>query len=196
MMVVIAVHSTHKHADRMRACRDTWIAKLAKYPHVRVLFVLADPAAHATSLIGDTLYVPTDDDRGDLWRRTLYFLKWALEHTEADYFFKCDDDTFISAEAFANYDHAGRDYIGGAMTAYPGFLSGGAGYFLSRHAATLAVQTPPERRIFEDLNIGKTMTANGIVHSNDPRFIPLKEMRPVTVHYASPREMYFLNEVL
>lgn len=197
-MILVLIHASKNRLDRMNACRDTWVRRLKPYSHITVLYVLADPDIEQPVLNGDLLTVQAVDARNDLWRRTLNGLKWALDNTVADYIFKCDDDTYINVEQFASFDTAGRHYIGGTVDGYPGFLSGGPGYYLSRYAAQVVAVYEDDYGdpTFEDVNVGKIMTDNGIEHSVDHRFIPIKEMRPVAVHYASPKDMFFLDQVL
>ena len=93
-----------------------------------------------------------------------------------DYLFKCDDDTYVSIPRLLAYDLAGRDYIGAEWRPGVGYGSGGAGYFLSRRAATIAAEGLIHATGSEDLLVGRILRAAGIEFAIEPRLVPFGSM--------------------
>ena len=108
---------------------------------MRSVFLLGCPTALQPELVGThALVCPCPDDYPSLPQRTRWFCRWALAQNDWDYLFKCDDDTYVSITRLSLYDLAGRDYVGAEWKPGVGYGSGGAGYFLSRKAATAVAE--------------------------------------------------------
>ena len=95
----------------------------------------ADPDFPAVGL-------PVNEGRGALWKKTKAAILYIYEHhfDDADWFMKADDDTYVIVD---NLRHFLRDknsskpvYYGHHYKAYirQGYMSGGAGYVLSKDA--------------------------------------------------------------
>ena len=168
------------------------------------VFLLGCPTAAAPVQIGPhALVLPCPDDYASLPQRTMWFCRWATQYsvlsTQWDYLFKCDDDTYISLPRLIAFDPARPgvpgtpDYIGAEWRPGVGYASGGAGYFLSRKAATIVAERLESYPTgAEDLLVGQVLRAAGIELSIDPRFVPFgsPERRPcadndlITLHAA------------
>ncbi|XP_018013979.1 uncharacterized protein LOC108671005 [Hyalella azteca] len=140
------------------------------------------------------LFVPqTDPGRLGLWNKTKFAYLHAYQHflTDFDWFLKADDDTYFIMENLRSllqlHEPTEPVYFGCNFrkTDNLGYMSGGAGYVLSRAAleafaavvqanASLLDNTWPE-----DLNMGLTLEEAGVTpgESRDvegrPRFFPL-----------------------
>ena len=201
--ILIGALSAWKYPERRERCLTTWMADAAE-AGVQALFLLGCPTATAPELIGPhALVLPCPDDYPSLPQRTGWFCRWALgERTKAeggrrneefhpssfrlppsafdwDYLFKCDDDTYVSIPRLLAYDTAGRDYIGAEWKPGVNYASGGAGYFLSRRAASIVAEGLahlPDPRGAEDLLVGQILRAAGIPFAIEPRLVPFASM--------------------
>jgi hypothetical protein len=153
---------------------------------INAILLLGCPSAVKPEMMDrHALILPCPDDYASLPQRTLGFCRWALEQPDWDYLFKCDDDTYISIPrlvAYADRELAGapgtpgRDYVGAEWRSGVSYASGGAGYFLSRRAAALAVQRLVQTTGAEDLLVGQVLRGAGVEFSIEPRLIPFGSM--------------------
>lgn len=135
----------------------------------------------------------------DLWGKVLDGLL-QVNASEADWFVKVDDDTFLLypnlLELLGPLDPAEPLYLGLSLVYRPEegeevtYMSGGAGYVLSRAALTRLQAShapsrcrPPGQTAFEDVNMGYCMAALGVraADTRDPlgrvRFLPCSPRR-------------------
>lgn len=203
-IVVGALSGWNEHGRR-DVCRKTWVTELQELD-VPTMFLLGSPKAISEPYCndGDELILPCPDNYPSLPQKTRWFCRYALECFDFDYLFKCDDDTYVHAQRFIQYDQAGKDYIGIDPTGENKFNSGGAGYFLSKRAARIVADELTDATGPEDLLVGKLMARHGIPRTNDHRFqawkldrtIPTKQNDGITVHYIRGEEMLKIHEAL
>lgn len=166
--LIIGALSAVKYYERRENCRSTWMAGLRKHANIDAVFLLgADTTVPLRQ--GDELRLPCPDPYDTLPQRTRWFCRWALDNTDCEYLFKCDDDTYIAIDRFLAVDLGGRDYVGFDLG---GFASGGAGYFLSRRAAQIIADELTEEMGAEDVLVGQKLAAHGITISGDARLLP------------------------
>ncbi len=90
--------------------------------------------------------------------------------------------TYVSIPRLKAYDLArpgvpgAPDYVGTEWKPGVGYASGGAGYFLSRKAATIVAETLAITHWAEDLHVGNVLRATGIPLSIEPRLVPFASM--------------------
>ena len=206
LKIIVGVLTPAEMTQRRLACSSTWVRRLNASPNVRVVFLVGANAEKAR-LDGDDLRLPCGDDYYSLVHKTKEFCRWAL--TQAfDYLFKCDDDTFVVADRFLEFDPAGRDYIGVDPVDHinPRFASGGAGYWLSRRAAEVVADMDVERTISEASINAEDYCVYWVLKDrfrfdNDQRFqawnqphrTPKWSNEIVSVHYMPPCEMHRLD---
>lgn len=184
MTLLVAIKSCWRDRDAgfHDAIRETWGRDL-KQRGVQVMFFLghsgsdyfmAHPKGEATNLQRDEAVVDAADDYNSLPHKTRGICKWA-QPKMFNHLFLCDNDTFINADAllalpFEIFDYAGyfRDgtqevgqtfYYKDHMGEYPdchAWASGGLGYFISRRAVELIVNTYPKIWA-EDMFIGQVL---------------------------------------
>uniref|UniRef100_A0A1I8MCZ9 N-acetylgalactosaminide beta-1,3-galactosyltransferase n=1 Tax=Musca domestica TaxID=7370 RepID=A0A1I8MCZ9_MUSDO len=129
-----------------------------------------------------TIALPVEEGRQHLWEKTKLALKYVYDHhlNDADWFLKADDDTSHSSNEPVYFGCKLQQHL------RQGYMSGGAGYVLSRKALETFTTEAYENdsvcsREFqaEDLQLGMCLENIGVVagDSRDPegmeRFIPL-----------------------
>lgn len=166
--LLIGALSAQAYHDRRERCRGTWMADLRRHPGLDAVFLLGSQV-EAPQRNGDELHLPCPDAYATLPQRTREFCKWALDHADFDYLFKCDDDTYIAVDRLAAVDLEGRDYVGRDLG---GWASGGAGYFLSRRAAGIVAEELTAETGYEDRCVADVLRPHGITVVDDPRLLP------------------------
>jgi hypothetical protein len=160
-------------------CWDTWFSNiLLRYPHIKPLFIYGTPAFEKEPrFIRESLYwiVPSLDDYHNLPHRTYDLLRFALTMNDWDYIFKCDDDTYIHPDRFANFDPNPYQYLGSSWNLHNKYLSGGEGYFIRRNAAEQIIHEYKARldnptTDAEDVMMGQAMEDFGIPLCSHPQF--------------------------
>jgi hypothetical protein len=149
------------------AIRQTWL----KDNYSDYAFILGRDAVPTHS---DEVVVNSKDDYLSLPEKTHALLTWALGK-DYDYIFKCDTDTFampkrILTSGYTNHDYIGyfNGPVGQANVVYKrcfAWASGGSGYWLSKKAAQIIVDNPPDKRAIcpilkypcEDLWVGQLL---------------------------------------
>ncbi|XP_036386832.1 glycoprotein-N-acetylgalactosamine 3-beta-galactosyltransferase 1-B [Megalops cyprinoides] len=122
-----------------------------------------------------TVGLGTKEGRDQLYWKTIRAFQYALEHhgDEADWFLKADDDTFVVLEnlrwVLANHTAEEPVYFGKRFKPYvrQGYMSGGAGYVLSKEALRRFVeafrtQACTHTSPVEDLALGQCMEKIGV----------------------------------
>lgn len=157
--------------------------------------------------------LPVREGRDYLWSKTkeafLYVYKHYLE--EADWFFKADDDTYAIVEnlryMLSAYNTSNPMYFGCRFKPYvkQGYMSGGAGYVLSREALKRFVEEALPNKTkcrqdhggAEDVEIGKCLENVGVkaMDSRDAlgrgRFFPFVPEHHLIPHHVDPSFWYW-----
>ena len=191
--ILIGALSCRAYEQRRQRCLKTWVPE-ALERGINVVFLIGGETDKAYRE-GQNLYLPCPDDYPSLPQKVRLFYLWALENCEFDYIFKCDDDTYLRADRLAAFDTQHQDYIGAEWTPGVGYASGGAGYWLSRRAAAIAVaglEASPQGA--EDVLVGQCLRQAGIPFYCDSRFVafgnevlrPTPENAIVTTHGCDP----------
>ncbi|XP_044534310.1 glycoprotein-N-acetylgalactosamine 3-beta-galactosyltransferase 1 [Gracilinanus agilis] len=130
-----------------------------------------------------TVGLDAREGRDQLYWKTIRAFQYVHEHhrDDADWFLKADDDTYVVLDnlrwLLARHDPARPVYFGRRFKPYvrQGYMSGGAGYVLSREALARFVEAFRTSRCshsssVEDLALGKCMEAVGVEagDSRDP----------------------------
>lgn len=144
--------------------------------------------------------LPVSDTYEGLPGKIKAAFKYAMEHFDFDWLFKCDDDTFVHFSRLAQYvenlPKGSMDIYGGPCSNSLHEICGGAGYILSRPAVELVCSDP----LFpitgrEDVEVCRSIIRAGGSIVTDARFRPNSKERPnaqnelITAHHMSPRQL-------
>ncbi|KAI3370149.1 hypothetical protein L3Q82_024947 [Scortum barcoo] len=123
-----------------------------------------------------TVGLGTKEGRDQLYWKTIRAFHYAYEHhaDEADWFLKADDDTYVVVDnlrwILANHTPEEPIYFGRRFKPYTkqGYMSGGAGYVLSREALRRFVEGFKSKQCthttsVEDLAMGQCMEKVGVL---------------------------------
>jgi hypothetical protein len=188
MHVLIGVVSAQSLPERREACLATWASAT---PGCALVFVTGGHACAAPLRHGCRLECPAPDDYPSLPQKTRALCAWALEHTDCDYLFKCDDDTYVHLPRLLAAVPQG-DYVGHDLG---GYASGGAGYWLSRRASRIIAERLDAPTGHEDQLLGRVLAEAGMPVAHDRRLHPWNSHRPapendlITTHHCWPALM-------
>jgi hypothetical protein len=191
--ILIGALACHAFAERREACLATWANAVPD--NVDVVFLLGNAETAVPQRNGNLLFCPCADDYPSLPQKTRWFCRWAVANCAFDYLFKCDDDTYIAMDRIANGAWSG-DFIGHDLGE---FASGGAGYLLSRRAASVVAETLVETTGPEDVYTAHVLRRAGIRLSAEPRFFPWDTSWPtpqndlITGHHCKPERMLAIH---
>ncbi|XP_055302817.1 glycoprotein-N-acetylgalactosamine 3-beta-galactosyltransferase 1 isoform X2 [Sitodiplosis mosellana] len=151
------------HQKKARHVKRTWGSRCN-----RLLFMssIEDPELESIAL-------PVKEGRNNLWAKTKEAFKYIYKHhmDEADWFLKADDDTYVIVENLRYmlypYSPTFPIYMGCKFKTFvkQGYMSGGAGYVLSKEAVKRFVEDgiPNKNKCrqsadgAEDVEIGKCL---------------------------------------
>lgn len=108
--IPLGIKSCEKNNIRRLAIQDTWLKELGDqfFP----MFLIGRPN-QPTELIDNILYLNCDDTYANLVGKMKEFYRWILQNSNCEYFWTCDDDSYINCKVFNNYnEHIGYDYCG------------------------------------------------------------------------------------
>ncbi|XP_022219639.2 glycoprotein-N-acetylgalactosamine 3-beta-galactosyltransferase 1-like [Drosophila obscura] len=172
------------HSRKAAKVKNTWGARCNK-----LIFLSSEEDKELGAID-----VGVPEDRKNLYAKVRAGFEYAYKHHGEDYdwFLKADDDTFVIMENLRYflypYDPEAALYFGHKFrTDFPqGYMSGGAGYVLSRDAlrrlnlfALNNTRFCPENKQAEDRQIGKCLRNVGVVagdsrdEEGQERFLPL-----------------------
>ena len=204
MSLLIAIKSCHK--DKARGCHDSIRNTWGQHAHIadaNLVFFLGYVIA-AQKLENDEVVLNVGDDYDSLPFKTRNVLEYFLDHSY-DYALLCDIDTFIVPYRIPSCGYKNYDYSGRFGSIYPigetfemqddrnnilhdchPWASGGIGYFLSREAARIVIETEPTHWA-EDLYVGQAL--GPYIQSGHITAADLPDFEPdVSMHF--PRRMY------
>ncbi|KFD61962.1 hypothetical protein M514_05663 [Trichuris suis] len=171
------------HKTRAMHVKATWLKRCNGY--------MFGSSVEDRQLGAVNLGVP--EGRPFLWRKTMkaFSLIYEKHLNDYDWFLKADDDTYVIVEnlrlLLLSYKPNDPVYLGSNLHHPNGqlYMSGGAGYVLSRYALTQVVEKVFKKDMLskemgpEDLLLGKALKLAGVNPSDSldmygrPRFFPL-----------------------
>ncbi|XP_073971317.1 glycoprotein-N-acetylgalactosamine 3-beta-galactosyltransferase 1-like isoform X2 [Rhodnius prolixus] len=195
--------SPTNHDKKARHVKATWGSRCNI-----LLFMSTESDAKLPSVA-----LPVKEGRDNLWAKT----KEAFKHVylnyldQADWFMKADDDTYVIVEnlryMLADYNTSDPIYFGCRFKAYvkQGYMSGGAGYVLSKEALRrFVVEGIPDHTKCrqdnggsEDVEIGKCLEKIGVLamDSRDSlgrgRFFPFVPEHHLIPGHSDPNFWYW-----
>ncbi|XP_067003097.2 glycoprotein-N-acetylgalactosamine 3-beta-galactosyltransferase 1 isoform X1 [Anabrus simplex] len=160
--------SPKNHEQKARHVKATW-------GH-RCNILLFMSSANDSTL--PAIQLPVKEGRDYLWAKTKEAFRYVYRHhlQQADWFMKADDDTYVIVENLRYMLSAHKSnepiYFGCRFKPYvkQGYMSGGAGYVLSREAVRLLVENGltdkkkcrPDHGGAEDVEMGKCLENVGV----------------------------------
>lgn len=191
--ILIGITSCRKHKERRDACRATWISR--PVAGIKPVFFVGSGAPLPDE--PDTVALDCPDTYEELPAKIRAFFKYALQHEPFDWFFKCDDDTYVVQNRLHDLTIGGHEFAGNAeFLDNKGYASGGAGYLLSRRmVAILANDRSLPVTGCEDIIMTKAALRHGATALPSPRLIwtaapaPRSDNDLITCHWCDPRKM-------
>lgn len=148
--------------------------------------------------------LPVREGRSELYEKTkaAYTYIWQHYKDQADWFIKADDDTFVIVEnlrfLLKDYDPSKPIFFGRKFKPYvkQGYMSGGAGYVLSKEATKRFVDGVglngkcPKGGGVEDVEIGKCMSILGVVAGDSRDSLKRETFHPLgPIHHIIPGKL-------
>lgn len=110
--ILIGALTGRNHGRRRMACRASWMADVHRHDNLDAVFLVGGGDTVKQPIrVDDVLLLPCPDEYDTLPQRTSWFCRWALQHDDWEYLFKCDDDTFVAVDRLASYQPPG-EYVG------------------------------------------------------------------------------------
>lgn len=200
MKLLVTINSCHAYRHRRDAVRDTWLKHLS--PDTSYFFYLGEGD---TELEPGVLRMPYEDTREANTHKTHHAFAQALQNYEFDWLFRVDDDTFVVPERIPSlFWEPKAEMIGGDLMWPWGWGTGGAGLLFTRrlieHMVTAGVGDMGGAGD-DGWACGRARQAGAqyywtprLRHQNDIR--PHRNNDMVTSHYATPREMRYLQNLM
>lgn len=192
--VLVGICSCNDAAGRRKACRETWLSH--PVPGIECRFFLGRRTPLPNEPDVAALWV--EDDYRHLPAKGLAFYRYALEHYDFDWLFKCDDDTYVVLDRLESLCNDRYDLVGDMSLADRGFPSGGAGYLMSRMLVEKIVahgDLVPAAGA-EDVLFGQLSRKLGArVHATPRLFLnhspaPQRLNDQVSAHWCSPERLH------
>lgn len=218
--VVIMVTGTtiEPWSSNLKESERTWIPLLRKMGY-KVISVIGNPQiTHKKSqqqldnwfsfIDENTIKFETFDNKVGIFDKSIYLpAKWVLEHTDYEYYFKIDSDSFVHPQRFHRmlcenlYSEHYIHYMGCCIpwlgnnphifermfTKKPGHYASGAAYLLSRHSLKLFVDKfkieEPVHFQVEDWLVGRTLLKEGILLLHDSRIMFESKFKKLIADY-------------
>jgi hypothetical protein len=143
LKLLLAICSCKQHSSWQDAQRATWVKDIPLGIDFRYFVGHSDNLQSDEVQLGEDVIDPR---RGlklypSLPAKVKLLCKWALDH-EYSFLFKTDTDTLVNPKNLLASDFANHDYYGAENWEETGyFCSGGAGYWLSRKAMQIVVDS-------------------------------------------------------
>lgn len=201
--ILVGVCSCRTYGDKRQAIRETWLSNPIDDLECRFFVGNGDPLPEEP----DTVVLPADDGYAFLPAKVRSFFAHALETSDFDWLFKCDDDTYVALDRLHELLDDRHGIIGSEYLAQRGSPSGGAGYLLSREIVRkLAGDGSLPLTGCEDVILGEAAIRHGAQPLPSARLrmdasrYPQPENDLVTAHWCSPDRLRaihggFLEEI-
>lgn len=192
--LLIIPQSCSKYPDRRDNCRNSWLRHVPE--GVAYFFAAGSGEKDGDDKISeeepDMVLLGCEDTYWALPRKTYHMMRYALEHYDFEYVFKCDDDTYVCIDRLLK-DLEGEKFVSGWGSVN---ISGGAGYWLCREYVELLVKGMGEefpKHWAEDICVKqvleerykKEIKINGDLHASWWHPWPDKYVTTITQHYMN-----------
>ena len=197
-MVIMVTGTTIEPWDQnWKECRRTWVPVLRSMGY-HVYIAIANPDLdHYYKIEEDIIWFKADDTKYGLYDKSIRLpIKWILEETGYEYYFRIDSDSFVAPKRFHNMilqnfselptiDYMGCCHPNDGWNPYhlnryhilkEGYIASGCGYLVSKRAMEIAqrdmrvIEDPLDYTI-DDWVLGRAMYENGIYLLHDSRIL-------------------------
>jgi hypothetical protein len=184
--ILIGICSHGENRPARDAIRETWMCALPL--NIKALFFAGriDPGE---SQIVD---LKCADHYEALPGKVQAFFRYALQHEDFDYLFKCDDDTYLVADRLEQLLDNHSEIVGDGQLKKGSWFCGGAGYLLSRNAVEVCASAAISPLGAEDVIFSNILRQHGLSISADSRLradariLPLAHNELITCHHLDP----------
>jgi hypothetical protein len=196
MMILVTGTTIEPYDSNWKECNNTWIPELRKLGY-HIMVAIGDPnLKNFFEIQNDIIYFRAADTKRGLYDKSIRLpIKWILEQTDYEYYFRIDSDSFVHPHRFDKMMHdnfrdvESLDYMG-CCHPYDGwnphdftrfyicrerYIASGCAYFVSKKAMEIASK---KMRIVEDVDyeiddwvLGRAMWENNIPIVHDSRIL-------------------------
>jgi hypothetical protein len=204
IMIMVTGTMISPYDENWKECYRTWIPELKKLGY-HILVSIGKPDLETEwKLDGDFIYFRADDTKMGLYDKSIRLpIKWILEETDYEYYFRIDSDSFVAPIRFdrmvqENLSNENVDYMGCAHPAFganpfsaykqmvykEGTIASGCGYMINRKSMKIALDTmrivedPLDYQI-DDWVLGRAMWEAGIQLLHDSRILFESKHKPL-----------------
>ncbi len=196
IIILVTGTTIEPWCNNWKECENTWIPELRKLGYT-VMVSIGDPnLENYYKIDGDIIYFKAEDTKVGLYDKSIRLpIKWILEETNYEYYFRIDSDSFVAPKRFdrmmfENFVELGViHYMGCSHPANfinphfykkffvckKGTIASGCGYMISRQAMMLA---QGKMRIDEEVDyqiddwvLGRAMWENAVELLHDSRML-------------------------
>jgi hypothetical protein len=196
IIILITGTNIEPYNSNWEECNSTWIPELRKLGY-NVMIALGDDYLEVNHKIdGDIIWFNAEASKYGLFEKSVKLpIKWILEETNYEYYFRIDSDSFVEPKRFdlmlkqnfKEYPHL--DYMGCAhpylgwnpnefgrcFILKEGIIASGCAYFISKRAMQVALRTMVITNVddlkIDDWVLGRAMWENGIPLLHDSRIL-------------------------
>jgi hypothetical protein len=196
IIILVTGTTIEPHAQNWKECSNTWIPELKKMGY-NIMVAIGDPNLESWFEIkDDIIWFKAEDTKMGLYDKSIRLpIKWILENTQYEYYFRIDSDSFVEPNKFDEMmtqnisEIPNMDYMGCCHPANnwnphisfkttvckPRYIASGCAYMISRRAMEIAdkmmrIDEPVDYTI-DDWVLGRAMWENHIPLVHDSRII-------------------------
>lgn len=197
MVIMVTGTTIEPYAQNWKECRNTWVPVLRNMGY-HVYMAIGNPdLENYYKIEEDIIWFKADDTKYGLYDKSIRLpIKWILEETGYQYYFRIDSDSFVAPKRFdamikqnfreipnINYMGCCHPYDGWnphelqrLQVCKEGYIASGCGYLVSKYAMQVAqekmriVEDPLDYTI-DDWVLGRAMWENGIHLLHDSRIL-------------------------
>ena len=196
LIILVTGTNTKPYDKNWKECESTWIPELRKLGYNVKVAIGLSSLTNYYMMDGDTIYFKADDSKDGLFDKSVNLpIKWILEETDYEYYFRIDSDSFVAPKRFEtmlneNFEkYTNVDYMGCSIPVdlwwdklpiryfvhMDGVYASGCAYFISKKAMIAALKdmrvTNAKELQWDDLVLGRALWENDIALLHDSRIL-------------------------
>jgi hypothetical protein len=201
LIILITGTNIEPYDKNWKECESTWIPELRKMGYTVKVAIGVSDLTNYYMVDGDIIYFRADESKDGLFDKSVHLpIKWILEETNYEYYFRIDSDSFVAPLRFENMlnenfeKYPNVDYMGCSIPvdtwwdtepsiSWPityfvhmdGMYASGCAYFISKKAMIAAHKdmkvTDVKELQWDDLVLGRALCKNNIPLLHDSRIL-------------------------